>query len=414
LPPQLSTKNGGQLTINPENKDRADFLKCLSHLLDWDCGSLSDGDDDEKMIFVASPYDVNRILADLEYKCLEEDIIDTVTVEVYDGSTGLCLRESEHNTASVRTDGCLITSKSFNVTVATFSFNVDEKTWDGWLPFGWTFTASEWGGVFAGLAAISCCFCSVVRHKYKKRRKRRREMKEGKAKKDRKKKKKKQKSGRFRSSSEWSERGKEAGDDDLEEGNGGMELPVIAGSEGLQQGVRDTKKKGGLKNIGLKGVQAGLNIGEKGLNKANKLKIGGPAVGLAMKGLNVAKGMVEEELDDGKGPSKNLPPPPPPAAFSFQPPRPPQQPAGGLPPPGAPSPPPLLSMNNSNSASQPPPPPQQEDQDLKNRPVPPPPPKKEIPKWLGHTDDTTGETYFESTDDGRTTWTEPKEGYKKV
>ena len=136
-------------------------------------------------------------------------------------------------------------------------------------------------------------------------------------------------------------------------------------SLGLNHVVQDTRrgkerkqKKGGMKEIGLKGIQKSLNVGEKGLNKANEMKFGGPAVGLALKGLNVAKGMVKEEIEDTT----------------------------------------------------------EYDSELSKRPVPPPPPPKKhkVSKWLGHVDSGTNENYFEDTESGRTTWTEPKEGFRKA
>jgi len=58
----------------------------------------------------------------------------------------------------------------------------------------------------------------------------------------------------------------------------------------------------------------------------------------------------------------------------------------------------------------PPQPPQQPRLDLskRNAPPPPPPKKEEIPKWLGHKDEGSGETYYEETQSGRTTWTKPE------
>ena len=56
------------------------------------------------------------------------------------------------------------------------------------------------------------------------------------------------------------------------------------------------------------------------------------------------------------------------------------------------------------------------DSELSKRPVPPPPPPKQhkVSKWLGHVDSGTNENYFEDTESGRTTWTEPKEGFRKA
>jgi len=59
----------------------------------------------------------------------------------------------------------------------TFTYNTDVNDLNGWLPFGWTFTASEWGGIFGGLSALSCCCCSIIKRKCRKRKERRKKKK---------------------------------------------------------------------------------------------------------------------------------------------------------------------------------------------------------------------------------------------
>jgi len=106
---------------------------CLRHLTSWACGSSNDGTADDRITFVATPYDANDILKQLKYTNLEPNIIDTITVSVFDGSGGLCIDEEDHTTPSVRLaegeEVCLTSRLSFNITVDTFSFQkVSERS----------------------------------------------------------------------------------------------------------------------------------------------------------------------------------------------------------------------------------------------------------------------------------------------
>lgn len=78
------------------------------------------------MRFVGQPSDINRALRNLEYRCTEDGVTDTISLSVYDGDgTGAgCIDGSDlddANCCSDRSDGCHVSSVKFSVEVKEYA-----------------------------------------------------------------------------------------------------------------------------------------------------------------------------------------------------------------------------------------------------------------------------------------------------
>lgn len=271
----------------------------------------------------------------------------------------------------------------------------DDIAGGGFLPFGIVLPAQAMLGIMGGILVCLCCCCSCIKHKTKKRWKRQKKEKEEKKKKV---------------------------EEEMEKKRKEQELPEIAGSD-LEvggNGMRNNRGKdagAGFTNAARKG----LAFGHKGLDKVKSTGMGGPAVGLALKGVKMAEkkmGGGEEGGEGGAGSSNiKLPPPQlvkPPVGNPMRkeeeeavlPPPVPQEalrPPSGLQPPSA--------EKAAPAADALPPPPAA----AVVRPPPPPLKKKKslLQQWFGFKDEGSGENYYENQTDGRVTWTEPKEGFEQ-
>ena len=238
----------------------------------------------------------------------------------------------------------------------------------GWLPNCMQLPYQVMLGMFGAVLIMLCCICSCIKRKCRRRSARKKEAREAKKK-------------------------------------AILEMPEITGRD-LEEGVRDNRGGGALHGNGFKDIASkGLGMAEGGLSKAKKTGLGGPAVGIALKGVKMA----EKKLNSGgaarRGSKETLIPSNSPSKKN------PIRQQSGMSekdeevakltdPDALPPPPALLGSPSSPKRS---------------KPLPPPLKKKTSSKilaWLGYRDSGTGEMYYENTEDGRVTWTEPKEGFK--
>ncbi|GMI10506.1 hypothetical protein TrRE_jg5187 [Triparma retinervis] len=257
-----SETGNGLVALNLEHLDLANFVDCnypkpnsdFDKNRPWKC--KGDGDLRSETVFVAQPRDLNLLFDGLRYENSVKNSVDNVTITIYDGINGEmgCIPKAEQRVdGSVRGNGCYLTNLTLNILVGGFDPSRDdgksEKT--GFLPFGIVLPYQAMLGMMGGMLVMACCCCSCMKRKWKKRRKRKRKEREE----------KKQKA---------------------------LQLPEIAGGD-LEDGVRENRGKdagAGFINIAGKGVKGMRG----GLEKAQGYGIGGPAVGLALKGVKKGGG----------------------------------------------------------------------------------------------------------------------------
>lgn len=138
----------GIVRLNPEHVGLADFTSarfCNAPGVKWTCRGNGE---DRAMVFVASPPNLHLLLEGLEYQCARTNVVDTITLMVFDGeqpeeeekedtastemgtssptarqtegSAGsdlLCLPRAAFNNTSDRSSGCLVTTVTFTVKV---------------------------------------------------------------------------------------------------------------------------------------------------------------------------------------------------------------------------------------------------------------------------------------------------------
>ena len=229
--------------------------------------------------------------------------------------------------------------------------NEEDNDVNGFLPFGIVLPYQAMLGLMGGCAIMACCFTRCLLKCF------------------------------WRRCCKRKEKG------EAPKATGKVELPEIAGAD-LEEGTRDNRGGGADHGNGFKNIaKKGLGVAEGGLSKVKKTGVGGPAIGLALKGVKMAGKKLNEGGNGAKGEGQS-------------------NRVGGNP---------IRAMSGVHDEEElageldqvlPPPP---------ERVRPPPPPRKKsskIWKWLGYKDEQTGETYYEDTETGRVTWTEPAEGAK--
>ncbi|GMH99688.1 hypothetical protein TrVE_jg344 [Triparma verrucosa] len=367
-------KQNGRFSLNNDVLGLADFVSCnipkISTGRTWTC--KGDGSSDAEMKFLAQPSDLNRLLHGFEYENFVQDSWENITIVVYDGigNDEGCQPEAEHTNAGSIRSGCFITNVTITMRVTEYDPEsvTDPTDVCGWLPNCMQLPYQVMLGMFGAVLIMLCCICSCIKRKCRRRSARKKEAREAKKK-------------------------------------AKLEMPEIAGRD-LEEGVRDNRGGGALHGNGFKDIASkGLGMAEGGLNKAKKTGLGGPAVGIALKGVKMA----EKKLNSGgaarRGSKETLIPSNSPSKKN------PIRQQSGMSekdeevakltdPDALPPPPALLGPPSSPKRSKPPPPP------LKKKT------SSKILAWLGYRDSGTGEMYYENTEDGRVTWTEPKEGFK--
>lgn len=88
----------GYLTLNDTERSRVSFDNQCSGTRDWRC--KGDGIHSRSMVFVGAPKDVESVLNGVLFVSYERNVMDNMTVAVYDGFGGDCIRE--FSTESVR------------------------------------------------------------------------------------------------------------------------------------------------------------------------------------------------------------------------------------------------------------------------------------------------------------------------
>ena len=115
---QVSSARDGKISLNAEALDLLEFTgpSCYTPL--WNCEGS--GDTDNLMDFVSTPYWAERALNGLVYQQYKhENIIDNITVQVWDGEGGQC-KSDAHGSTSLRS-GCFHRSFSLDVHVLSFA-----------------------------------------------------------------------------------------------------------------------------------------------------------------------------------------------------------------------------------------------------------------------------------------------------
>jgi len=355
----VSTNMGnGFLSLNQDVLALADFVSCRapkpSFGRDWVC--KGDVISDKEMIFEALPCDLNRLFNGFEYENYVKNSYENITISVFDGDVvdEGCIPSGEHTNSEVSIRGsCFWTNLTIAFQISGYNpDNEDDKDVDGFLPFGIVLPYQAMLGLMGGCAIMACCFTRCLLKCL------------------------------------WRRCCKRKKKEDMTKAAGRVELPEIAGAD-LEEGTRDNRGGGANHGNGFKDIaKKGLGVAEGGLNKVKKTGVGGPAVGLALKGVKMAGKKLSDGGDEKAGAQSTK--------------------VGGNP---------IRAMSGVNDDEGegageqdrvlPPPPPE--------RVRPPPPPRKKSSKiwrWLGYKDDATGETYYEDTETGRVTWTEPAEGAK--
>ncbi|GMH86505.1 hypothetical protein TL16_g10569 [Triparma laevis f. inornata] len=278
--------------------------------------------------------------------------------------------------------GCFHT----NVTVAMMITDYDpDSVYDpsatcGWLPNCMKLPYQAMLGLFGFALICACCVCSCFKRWCRRRSARRKEAREAK------------KKAKF-------------------------EMPEIAG-EDLEEGIRDNRGGGATHGHGFKDIASkGLSMADGGLSKVKKTGLGGPAVGIALKGVKMAEKKLNNNSGGGDSGSKDalIPPNNSPSKKN------PIRMQSGM----AEKDEEAANLTNNPDPDALPPPPTagqlkvdgDEEPIQRVKPKPPPIKKKassKILEWLGYRDSGTGEMYFENTEDGRVTWTEPQEGFKNA
>ena len=120
---EISTLSGGLITINDEasNLDFTSEHYCRSRHVAWEC--VGDGYDDEHLVFVGKPMDVEAAISNLKFSSPHENVMDLVKITIYDGAMefgGNCLSLKQLDSASVY-DACYVSSLTFKVNVMTYT-----------------------------------------------------------------------------------------------------------------------------------------------------------------------------------------------------------------------------------------------------------------------------------------------------
>ena len=100
------TAKRGWLTLNPQHRNKADFLSCRGRAeSSWQC--FGNGLADRHMTFVAVPSQAQSVLQDLRYEGFEPGSPDEIVVAIYDGADYrdcLSIEEHEENSKIVGSD----------------------------------------------------------------------------------------------------------------------------------------------------------------------------------------------------------------------------------------------------------------------------------------------------------------------
>ena len=159
----VETSRGGKVSLDDDFVDDVDFNSAsFCRLADSDgrWGCQGSGSSDEDMNFVGTPEAVRKALATIKYQNVNPNVIDTITITVYDGAydstspTRECIDQEDHDQVNPYTVhvGCYSVSGEITVEVGTFA---GEETDDGTQGFTSQLTGAVVGaGLVVSLAAF--------------------------------------------------------------------------------------------------------------------------------------------------------------------------------------------------------------------------------------------------------------------
>lgn len=119
----IQTTNGGMITLNQNISTSVIFLGKLDsfdycYTMELPC--TGDGIEDEEIVFIGMPADVELVLNGMMYINTNANVKDTINITIYDGVGDACLDESSHDAYSIRNE-CYTSQVSIDVSVLDHS-----------------------------------------------------------------------------------------------------------------------------------------------------------------------------------------------------------------------------------------------------------------------------------------------------
>ena len=151
----LVSSQGAKITLNNAYIDDLDFTSaefCRAQTR-WQC--KGSGYYEDEMGFLGTPTQVSLALNGLQYQISHANVVDSVTLSIYDGAGGECL-DDRGQSASIR-DGCLMRNVTFYVNVLGYDSGTDDSI------FREGQAASHFQAAYIIMGIVFVCLCLCLR-----------------------------------------------------------------------------------------------------------------------------------------------------------------------------------------------------------------------------------------------------------